>query len=646
MARLKKILQHLSPEKKHLLLLFLLGLIIFSTHQIVVLTDMSKYMVNGLNIINGNGYRSSDGSYVLSRGPLFPYMIAISFWLFGPSPWSAFWIVRLFCILNPLMIYLLGKRLYNRWVALAAALMTLTSYTVNFRSYTHIDVIWPFFILLAMYLFWDGLEREKYRYFLLSGISLAAAFLVKEVAILFFPAPALVMLTVRKYHNVTNLKKLFLLYTALTICILPWVVFQLGHGDIGVISGKSTPTLSRGMISVSEGNSPYIFKLVKKYIMGFVHYYRGIENSLSRHILPAPLFVLAWLFLLVRVFKSDIQARLIMIFTLCYLPIFYLSGVFNLRIGQGIVFFLISYLVLAYSFWYIAHSGVKRLPQKWQDKNAFNPISIFIILTSSVILTQSLMSTSGAPNGITFYKKSLLYQFLATGTLHQKVGGVFCPYAEQAGLWIKENIPTGSRFTVSNPVEGRGSYFYADGLYPLHFMPVKQTSHMHEISPLQKNDAIIFLASWRPSLDPRNKIIYMVERDLIKHIVDEDIQYVLVGSHRNFLSLYFDANPAFEKIKQFGKGEIKLYKVKVNPDTISYPTTVLVRLGNYLKRLKQNKSQKYKQIEKEIFIDILKKDIRYIEEIIRQKNSSRMIFVFHKHIYGKGPLNNRKKKEE
>jgi len=79
-------------------ILLLLGFITFYTCDISIADDMGWYMNSGLNIFLGKGYTDIDGSLIFNRGPVFPFMIAASYWLLGVSPWSAFWVVRIFCI--------------------------------------------------------------------------------------------------------------------------------------------------------------------------------------------------------------------------------------------------------------------------------------------------------------------------------------------------------------------------------------------------------------------------------------------------------------------------------------------------------------------------------------------------------------------
>ena len=138
----------------------LLGFITFYTHEVSIASDMGWYMNSGLNIFLGKGYTNMDGSLVLDRGPLFPLMIAASYFLLGVSPWSAFGVIRIFCIANPLVMYFFGKKLYGKWVGFYAALFILTSYSMNFWSYRHLDTVWPFFVTLGLHFTLSGFEKK------------------------------------------------------------------------------------------------------------------------------------------------------------------------------------------------------------------------------------------------------------------------------------------------------------------------------------------------------------------------------------------------------------------------------------------------------------------------------------------------------
>ena len=129
------------------------GIVTFHTYDIAIADDMGKYMSYALNMIQGKGYVDFDGAMSVTRGPVFPLVIAWCYWLLGVSPWSAFWAVRIFCVLNPVVVYALGKELFSKRVGIAASILVLTSYSVSFWSYRHLDAVWPFFTLASILCF-------------------------------------------------------------------------------------------------------------------------------------------------------------------------------------------------------------------------------------------------------------------------------------------------------------------------------------------------------------------------------------------------------------------------------------------------------------------------------------------------------------
>jgi len=183
------------------LYILVLGLITFSAHTIFVPSDLEVYSCTALNIHLGKGYVDIDGSPVFFRAPLFPVMIAMSYRLFGISYESAFWVIKVFCILNPMIVYAIGQKFFGKKVGFGAALLVLTSYTISFFSFRHLDAIWPFFILLSTFFVYLGFEKNKSGFFALAGMSHALAYLVKEVAILFFPLPLLMFFFISDYRK-------------------------------------------------------------------------------------------------------------------------------------------------------------------------------------------------------------------------------------------------------------------------------------------------------------------------------------------------------------------------------------------------------------------------------------------------------------
>ena len=320
------------------------ALIIFLNYDIPITADMNEYMNHALNIFLGKGYTNIDGSLMLSRGPLFPLMIAASYWLCGVSPLSAFWIVRVFAVLNVVIIYIVGKKFYGQWVGVFASFLVLTSYSVCYWSYRHIDAIWPFFCLCFFLMLYEAYEKEKGWYFVFSGIFIGLAYLVKESSLLLFPLPILIILFVRDYRNKQKVRGLLVYILTVLLTASPWFLyvywhtFDLKYSVFGI--GART--------AVNHMHPSGIFTLIRNYCNGILAYYRGHSQSLSNNFFLAPIFVCAWLYVFYKALKKD---KVSIIFTLTVIllsPFLAYIGLRNFRVGQALLFILLSYLITAH----------------------------------------------------------------------------------------------------------------------------------------------------------------------------------------------------------------------------------------------------------------------------------------------------------
>ena len=73
--------------------------------------DSAEYLMLASNLISGQGYTHWDGHPQLGRGPVFPALIGSFMVFFGRDPESLALGVRLVALANPLLAYLLIKRI-------------------------------------------------------------------------------------------------------------------------------------------------------------------------------------------------------------------------------------------------------------------------------------------------------------------------------------------------------------------------------------------------------------------------------------------------------------------------------------------------------------------------------------------------------
>ncbi len=144
--------------------------------------------------------RRLDLSYY-SKGPMIAYLIALSTSLFGDTVFGVRAFAILFSALTSLVLYKLGKDLYNEKVGVSSALLfqaipLYSSYGVVFT----IDSPFIFFWALSLYLFSRSLERQSTMDWLLLGIAIGLGLLTKYTMALFFLC-ALLFLLFSPHHR-------------------------------------------------------------------------------------------------------------------------------------------------------------------------------------------------------------------------------------------------------------------------------------------------------------------------------------------------------------------------------------------------------------------------------------------------------------
>lgn len=204
----------------------------------------------------------------MDKPPLTIWATTFFYKLFGMTEFSA----RLFSALcgvgTVLVTYLLGLRLFGRWVGFCGALVLLSSsHFLRVARFGVMDAPLTFFLTLAFYFFW--LARERNLWFIFMGISLGLAFMTKSFAIFpFFPIIFLHCLIAGELDILK--RKLFWLSLLIAVLIaLPWHLYQfLNHPDVFMNDTVAHHIFSRVSRAIEghTGNAYfYIRTLVNKY---------------------------------------------------------------------------------------------------------------------------------------------------------------------------------------------------------------------------------------------------------------------------------------------------------------------------------------------------------------------------------------------
>jgi hypothetical protein len=586
-------------------LLLIIAILLSPVKEVNVPADGAWYLSLGLNIHNGQGYVNPDLSPVYLRPPGFSFLLAIFFWLFGVSVKSAFLLNRIFFIINPLIIYFLGKILWDKKVGLVAGLLLLSSYSINsWSALIHYDHIVPTFILFSILLCVLALKKTKWWLFVASGVFLAAGYWVKEVALIFFPFPIFAWLFIKDFRSKKNLYGILWFVLAFGFCIFPWLWYISSRGSplLGLAGGNVIQVLFRPFLASAHPNLPLATKTY--YLTGLLEYYR---YALAPYFILAPLFVIAWIFTFIRAaFKHRPEIILTILFAL-FIPIIYFCSMYVGRVRQGVVFFFLCYLALAHFLIWLTQI-IK--PQKGSSK-------IRTLITVILIMAVVFPQISLGKNNLTEYiKKIKPVRALVRRNYSLGLKGHHYSGTRAAGEWIVKNIPPGTPILSDHPLL-TSIYFYSQGHYPLYRSPIVSSLEFggvwHEKAARKRKVLFLYLDGWWTRYS--KKIRAIPEDELLSILKNESIDYVIVTSRTNFESLYYYANPGFSKVAEFDEGKIKIFKVN-KLGAYDFDTHIEARVRPYLQNLKENNPEGFKYIADHFFKDYLGWGEDMIDEII------------------------------
>ena len=165
----------------------------------------------------------------IGKPPFFMWLMSLAYQIFGVTNFAARFWSAVFGTLSLLLVFYMGKKLYNLHVGLISALI-LGTFTTFYALARHamLDVSFVFFMLASIYFLLLSEENEKAnRYLALSGLFFGLAFMTKQVLAFLIP------LIVFAYFTVTGrgirflFKKRFALFWLLgVLMVAPWMIYM------------------------------------------------------------------------------------------------------------------------------------------------------------------------------------------------------------------------------------------------------------------------------------------------------------------------------------------------------------------------------------------------------------------------------------
>ncbi len=445
------------------------------------------------------GYEQFQKHFSLTRAHplLFQFIVSILYYFFGVSDVAARLVSATFGTLTILVLYLTGRLLYDKKVAVAAALVTaVLPYHIIVTKQAMVDVPLSFFFVLTVYFMAKYMNARTHksntyidgnRIWLYGiGASCGLSFLSKEVGILTLIA-SIVFMTITKRLKFNILVKLVTTFTAV---ISPHIIFILSSGE---------RVFTKILYFNWQTNRPPNHS---------VDFYFEVLGMALGYVLGILLIVS-----IIYSIKNRKDSNLLLL-TFIVIPFIF----FQLWSTKGYHYLvsLIPLAVLLTTSFILTSNWMKRLP--------------YNRLVSATLIIAIILSTSNIVNLNLFDSKETKY--LAG------MGGL--PNAKETAIWIKENTHKDSTIMTIGPTMGNVIKFYSnrDAVY-LNLNP-NRSQHNPAYTPIEDAELLItsgridYLVydkySERRSLETADKLYYFVNKyDIIPVYVDYETRRTPTG---------------------------------------------------------------------------------------------------------------------
>ncbi len=370
-----------SDSRKWVLLLVVIGFIlrILIINRIPLNADEMHYAPQAI------GFIDSGKLQIMDEDSLWFFLTNLAMNLFGVTFLGARFMAILFGSLSIILIYILGRELFNERIALIASIIMAFSPAQFIEGRAEPDIMMYFFSFLSLYFLIRFLKTGKNSLFWLTWLSIGLACMVKQVAVVFVPVFFLYfMIHMKKHKNTYEIKKILKAAGIIILTVLPVLAFNyLLYQDKGILDLQfsrftrigleayqdllpTMPSFSAiSLVTPQLGNPPGIL------MGGYFFYYLETIASI--------LLAIVGIFFL---FKSRYKFRWLLALSFIF-PFIFLSGTSLLSTHYVFGTFFISLL---------AALGISKISEKFKTQKAIQLavyILVIIILAMSVIKINS-----------------------------------------------------------------------------------------------------------------------------------------------------------------------------------------------------------------------------------------------------------------
>ena len=233
--------QNYSWFSAHLDAVFIVVILLFSTIFFVNLgsgrlwvSDEVTYSQWAFHMVkNGdylNPWAAGELSFWIAKPPLYAWLMSLAYQIFGVSNFSSRLSSAVFGVLSLVLVFFLGKKLYNQYVGFLSAIV-LGTFTTFYAFATHAmtDLPFTFFIMASLYFLVLSEKTEKTNgYLTLSGMFFGLALMTKQVEALIIPLVAMCYLAVTKRSIRFLFAKRFARFWEIGLLVFaPWLIYMI-----------------------------------------------------------------------------------------------------------------------------------------------------------------------------------------------------------------------------------------------------------------------------------------------------------------------------------------------------------------------------------------------------------------------------------
>ena len=236
------------------------------------------------------------------RAPLLPYIIAFVDAISNSNQFFVNLIIPFFGALGTVILYFLGKKLFDEKIGIYSSLLLAFSPTyVEISGKILTDILATTLISGSFLFFWLGFEKKNKKFKYLTGFVVALAILARYTSLIILPVFLIFLLTKK------NLKFLLDKDLAITIFILLLTL---------------SPLFVYGYFSYSTPLGPFIHGwLGASYWGGTQPWYFFIQNSFEMFSVEIVLFIIGF-YLMVSNFKNETNKLFILVWFIFFLLAF------------------------------------------------------------------------------------------------------------------------------------------------------------------------------------------------------------------------------------------------------------------------------------------------------------------------------------